>query len=128
MFRREVLGWRGSDMKRGIQLIVSALAVMLLVRPFDCFANGPRTREAMECCQKGKCAPTAKADDCCKNTVPGANHFLPSKAGGDAAAVFATTPASISLPAPASPFLGPAELLRSAPPGTLTARNLPLLI
>jgi hypothetical protein len=70
-----------NEMRRGVQIVVSLLAIVLLVRPFDCFAN-VRTREAMACCLKGKCVPSANADDCCKNTVPAANHLLISKSAG----------------------------------------------
>src|SRR5579875_1955351 len=66
-------------MRRGLQIVVSLLAILLLAHPFDCLAN-VRTPDAMRCCLKGQCAPTAKADGCCKNTVPGTNHFLIAKA------------------------------------------------
>ncbi len=57
-------------MGRSIKIVVSLVAVLMLLRPFDCFAGGLRTPEAMKCCLKGKCAPSANADDCCKNNVP----------------------------------------------------------
>jgi len=115
-------------MRRGVQIIVSLLAIVVLVHPFDCFANA-RTREAMECCLKGKCAPTAKADDCCKNTVPSVNHFLGSKAAGHSAPVLAVAPSSVFIPVPAASVQGTVDLLRHPPPGSgLNARNLPLLI
>jgi|SRR5579885_2021106 len=115
-------------MKRTIQIAISVLAIVLLVRPLDCFATA-RTREAMECCLKGKCAPSAKADDCCKNTVPGANHFLNAKASAHSAPVItlATTSSSARVPLPADDR--PGELPRHPPPPLLlTALNLPLLI
>jgi hypothetical protein len=115
-------------MKRAAQIAISVLAIILLVHPLDCFSKA-RTREAMECCLKGKCAPSANADDCCKNTVPSANHFLNAKAADHSAPVIAPVPASTSvpLPAPAGERFG--ELLRHPPPPlSLTALNLPLLI
>jgi hypothetical protein len=115
-------------MRRGVQIVVSLLAIVLLVRPFDCFAN-VRTREAMACCLKGKCVPSANADDCCKNTVPAANHVLGSKATGHWTPMVAlgTTSVSVSLPQLSVPLY--VDLLRRAPPPLiLTALNRPLLI
>lgn len=115
-------------MKRGIQIVVSLLAIVLLARPFDCFANA-RTPEAMKCCLKGQCAPSAKADDCCKNTVPGANHFVGSKAAGHWTPLLALAPATISVPLPTISAPGWVDsLTRPPPPLRLTALNLPLLI
>jgi hypothetical protein len=115
-------------MVRRTKIVLSLLAVVLLVRPFDCFASA-RTPQAMECCLKGKCAPTAKADDCCKNTVPGATHFVGSKGGGQSAPVLDVAPSFI----PGAPPVSSAEvcvnLFRHPPPsGSLNARSLPLLI
>jgi hypothetical protein len=116
-------------MRRGLQIVIGLLVVLLLVRPFDCFAYGSGTREAMECCIKGKCAPSAKADDCCENTIPDGNHFLGSKAADHSAPVFAITQPFISIPVPPSMGQGSGDLLRHPPPsGNLNARNLPLLI
>ena len=115
-------------MKRGIQIIVSLLAVVLLVRPFDCFADAP-TPETMRCCLKGKCAPVAKADDCCKNTVPEANNFLGSKATVHWTPEFALTTAPVSTASPAFAVQGSLDLLRQPQPSPGPAgRNLPLLI
>ena len=83
----------------------------------------------MECCLKGKCAPTAKSDDCCKNTVPGANHFLASKAAGHWVPFIALSPAPVSEPVPASSAQNSVDLHRHPPPAAnFTAQNLPLLI
>src|SRR5437016_2355305 len=75
-------------MRRAIHLAVVVLAIILLAKPFDCFASAPLTQEAADCCKKGKCAPTAKADDCCTTTVPGGNQFLGAKTPGHSALVF----------------------------------------
>ena len=121
-----MVGWK-IEMRRGVQIIVSLLAIVLLVRPFDCFAS-VRTREAMKCCLKGKCVPGANADDCCKNTVPAANHLLSSKAG------HSTPVLTLGAPAVSAPLLLPAvhisvDSLRSVPPPpNLTTLNRPLLI
>jgi hypothetical protein len=116
-------------MKRGIHIVVGLLAVVLLVRPFDCFASGLRDREAMDCCLKGKCAPTAKSDDCCKNTVPGDSHLIPSQVPNHSAPAFAVACSSVSIPLPVLADQGSVASLRHPPPSSnLTLRNLPLLI
>ena len=115
-------------MKRTIQIAVSLLAILMLAHPFDCFVNA-RTREAMDCCLKGQCAPTAKADDCCKNTVPGTNHFLGAKAPGHWTPTLAPGPPFVSMALPTSPVPGWVDLVRHPPPQlALTSVNLPLLI
>jgi len=67
------------QMRRFMHIAVALLAVFLLVRPFDCFANGKFDQKAAACCHKGKCSPS-NSDDCCKATVPGGNQFVMSKA------------------------------------------------
>src|SRR5258708_38084816 len=67
-------------MRRGILILIALIVVVLLVMPFDCFATGASSQTDVDCCLKGKCAPTAKSDECCKNTVPDGNQFVPSKA------------------------------------------------
>ena len=117
------------DVKRGIKIVVSLAAVLMLLRPFDCFARGPRTREAMKCCLNGKCAPSAKADDCCKNSVPDANQFVSSNAIDHCAPVSAIAPSAIFEPVPTLVFHALVDLPQHPPPrGNLTARTLPLLI
>jgi hypothetical protein len=67
-------------MQRGFHIAIAVLAILLLAKPFDCFAGGAWTQKAADCCKKGKCAPRADADECCKATVAGGNQFLGSKA------------------------------------------------
>lgn len=115
-------------MGRSIQFVVSLLAIVLLVRPYDCFAS-VRTREAMDCCLKGKCVPSAHADDCCKNTIPAANHLLASKAAGHWTPMLALGVPSVSVPLPTVAIQISIDLLRRAPPPlNLSAVNRPLLI
>jgi hypothetical protein len=116
------------EMRRGVQIVVSLLAIVLLVRPFDCFANS-RTPEAMACCLKGKCVPSANADDCCKNTVPAVNSLLISKTAGHWTPMLALGVPSVSAPLPPSAVQTHVDLLRRAPPPlNLTTLNRPLLI
>jgi hypothetical protein len=63
-------------MRPGIRIAVTLLAVLALIRPFDCFTSGVRTREAAACCLKGQCYPRANSDDCCKNSVPDDNRLV----------------------------------------------------
>ena len=58
-------------MCRGIHISFCLIAVLLLLKPFDCFSSGPFTQKAADCCKKGKCVPSTNADDCCKATLPG---------------------------------------------------------
>src|SRR6266478_8986025 len=66
-------------MHRGVQITVVLLAVLLLVRPFDCFTSGKFDQKAADCCNRGKCSPS-NPDDCCKATVQGGNDLLTSNA------------------------------------------------
>src|SRR5665213_4044825 len=73
--------WRAAcyseaGMRRGLHITITLMAVVLLLRPFDCLDGSSPKRQAMECCLKGKCAPTAKADECCKKTTPDYNLSL----------------------------------------------------
>jgi hypothetical protein len=116
-------------MRRGIYIATSLAAILLLIRPFDCFANPTPTREASDCCKKGKCAPSANADDCCKATVPGGDQFLVSKASDHSApvadlAIANDTGPSSELFSRQSLFIVP---LPSGSPPNLQL-NLPLLI
>lgn len=115
-------------MRRGVQIVVSVLAIVLLVHPFDCFATA-RTRDAMDCCLKGKCAPSANADDCCKNTSPTSNHVLASKAAGHWTPMLTLGVPSVSasFPLPAARF-SVDSFRRAPPPPNLTTLNRPLLI
>ena len=57
-------------MRRAIDITVSVLVALVLVSPLDCFAAKTQRPEAMECCLKGKCEPSAKSAECCKVGVP----------------------------------------------------------
>ena len=67
-------------MRRSVQIALTLLTVLLLVKPFDCFGSGQFTAKAADCCKKGKCAPSSNADDCCKGTLPGGKQLVLSKA------------------------------------------------
>ncbi len=115
-------------MKRSIHIFVSLLAVILLVRPFDCFAKAKPHQAAMDCCLKGNCAPTAKADDCCKTTAPDDGQIVLAKANIHPGPLVSLAVAPVSM-IPDSLTGGSIESLSHPPrsPG-LNARSLPLLI
>jgi hypothetical protein len=82
----------------------------------------------MECCLKGKCAPTAKSDECCKNTIPDHNKLAPLKTTDHSSPLIALLAVGIpTLVSPTSQPLG--EPVRHPPPRVeSTAPSLPLLI
>jgi hypothetical protein len=114
-------------MHRRIRIVVSLAAVMLLAKPVECFAGNTPDAKAMDCCLKGKCAPTAKSDECCKNTTPEGKALASPKAASDSSFVLAEPAVQVSLKSPTgvSFVTGP---LQHPPPASLTCRNLPLLI
>ena len=116
-------------MRRGIHIAIAVLGILLLAKPFDCFAGGAWTQKAADCCKKGKCVPSANADECCKATVPGGSQFLGSKAPDHSASVADVV--SASAPDLSSElFYGDSLFVVHSPPGSPpdTHRNLPLLI
>src|SRR5258705_13666332 len=84
-------------MRRSVHISVALLAVLVLLRPFDCFAGG-LTRKAAACCAKGKCLPTSNADDCCKGTVPEAGQLSKPDAPEQLTPVHAVIVAEIAAP------------------------------
>ena len=116
-------------MQRGIHIAIAVLAILLLAKPFDCFAGGAWTQKAADCCKKGKCAPRADADECCKATVPGGNQFLGSKAPNHSAPVMDLEVANES-DLSSELFNGDSLFVVHSPPGSPpdTHLNLPLLV
>jgi len=115
-------------MRRSIHISVTLLAVLVLIRPFDCFAGG-FTRKAAACCSKGKCLPTSNADECCKGTVPGASQLSTPKAPDQPTPVYAVMAADV--PGPFAPSCVAFWFDEAhAPPGLSPGSrlNLPLLI
>jgi len=115
-------------MRRGIHITISLMAVILLIRPFDCLAVGTPSREAADCCLKGKCVPTANSDECCKNPLPDNDQIAPSKVVGHSSPLIALT--AVHIPSLVSPtFLAVGDPESHPPPGIpLTSPSLPLLI
>ena len=116
-------------MRRGIHISVSFIAVLLLLKPFDCFSSGPFTQKAADCCKKGKCVPSTNADDCCKATLPGGKHVLASKAPRYSTPTLDLI--STNAPGPIVPAFAATTLTDVYPPTGSPPRshvNLPLLI
>jgi hypothetical protein len=115
-------------MRRGIQVAINALVVLLLLTPFDCFSGKKLTREAAECCKKGKCNPSNQ-DDCCKGTLPDGKHLVASKAQDFHAPSLDVLPAQ-TIPAAQPTFaLQTIDLVHAPPESPPSTRlNLPLLI
>src|SRR5258705_3772333 len=115
-------------MRRSVHISVALLAVLVLLRPFDCFAGG-FTRKAAACCAKGKCLPTSNTDECCKSTVPAGNQPSAPKAPDQPTPVYAVRASAV--PGPLAPAFAAFRFDEAhAPPGSppLSCLNLPLLI
>jgi hypothetical protein len=116
-------------MRRGFHIAISLMAVVVLLRPFDCFAAGAPSRQAADCCLKGKCAPTADSDGCCKHNAPDSSQLVTSKAADHSSPLIAL--AADHIPALAFPltFQALSDRVQHPPPRMeLTAPSLPLLI
>ena len=115
-------------MQRSVQIAIALLAILLVAKPFDCFAGGAWAKKDMDCCKKGKCTPRADADDCCKATTPNGNQFLGGKPVDHSAPVAELT--SAYEPQPGSPlFFEPLFDVHSPPGSPPDLRlSLPLLI
>ena len=116
-------------MRRGIHISVSLIAVLLLMKPFDCFSSGPFTQKAADCCKKGKCVPSSNADDCCKGTLPGGKQLVASKAPHHS--IPAPDLIATATQGPIAPAFAAVALDQTnAPPGSppISRLNLPLLI
>jgi hypothetical protein len=116
-------------MRRSLHIAVAVLAVLLLVRPFDCFAGGKFDQKAADCCRKGKCSPS-NSDDCCKATVQGGNQLVTAKAADHSSPVLDLLMADIPS-ATSEPFvISPLNVEIHPPPGSPPdlRLNLPLLI
>ena len=115
-------------MRRSIQIAISLAAVVLLLKPFDCFSSGPITKKTAECCKRGKCMPSSNSDDCCKGTIPGGKQLL-GKAADHVAidVVFLVANVTAHVPLVFGNVISSDVLSLSASPPD-TRLNLPLLI
>lgn len=115
-------------MRRSIQIALTVVTILLLVKPFDCFDSGQFTAKAAACCKKGKCNPST-GDDCCKGTLPGGKQLAFSKASNH-------IPVTLELIAKVAPITIAPVLVsivpieKSEPPGSPPGStvSLPLLV
>ena len=115
-------------MRRGLHIAISLMVVVLMLRPFDCFAAGAQIRQVADCCLRGNCVPTANSDECCKNTVPENSQLAPSKAAERSSPLIALTLVHLPSLVPEL-FKTVSDAVIHPPPGIrLTAPILPLLI
>jgi hypothetical protein len=114
-------------MRRSIHIAIALLAVLALVRPFDCLAF---TRKSAACCMKGKCMPSANADECCKGTAPGSSNQLSTTKATDHSTHLPALGSAIIAAALADPSVICSFDEAHAPPGSPPSSrlNLPLLI
>ena len=115
-------------MRRSMHIAVAVLAVLLLLRPFDCFAGGKFDQKAADCCKKGKCSPS-NSDECCKATVPGGNQLVTSKAPDPPSPVLDLLAADVPNTT-SNPLVSFLAVAVHSPPGSPPdfRLNLPLLI
>jgi hypothetical protein len=116
-------------MRRALHIAVSLMVVVLLLRPFECFAAGTSRSDAADCCLKGTCAPTTNSDACCKNSVPVRDQFVPVKFTGHLARLIVIAAVYVPVPPPRSSIRAFADPAQHPPPRIeFIAPSLPLLI
>jgi hypothetical protein len=117
------------QMRRCLHIAVAVLAVLLLVRPFDCFAGGKFDQKAADCCKKGKCSPS-NSDDCCKATLPGGSQLVAAKTTDHSSPAIDLLAADVPSATSAPLILAFLAVVIHPPPGSPPdfRLNLPLLI
>lgn len=116
-------------MRRGLDVAIALVAVLLLVKPSGCFARGVSPQKAMVCCREDKCIPRSNSGECCKHTAPDCRQVeVPDSPGISppvAEAGILDDPDTTSQEAAAHPLV---EL--GAPPGSPpdSGLDLPLLV
>lgn len=115
-------------MQRGFHIAIALVAVLLLARPFDCFAGGTFDRKAVDCCTKGKCHQSADSDPCCKASVPDGGHFMGGKAADHSSPLLAVIFDRVPNVTPSQSVEVPSIAVSHPPPLGWSASNLPLLI
>jgi len=91
------------------------MVALLFLRPFECIATGAPPSDTADCCLKGKCAPTASSDACCKNSVPDRDRFVPSKAAEHSSPLISIVAVCVPALAPGYTFRAFADPARHPP-------------
>src|ERR1017187_1848011 len=115
-------------MWRKVQIAVSVIAMLLLIRPLDCLAFGASPRDAAKCCVKGKCSPTAKSDDCCRASVPDNSQSMPGAVAGHSAPLIDLVAVQLPNSVPSLRFDMHSDTARHPPPLYRVPYTVPLLI
>src|SRR5260221_104768 len=116
------------NVRRSIHMAIALLAVLVLIRPLDCFASG-FTRKAAACCIKGKCLPSANADECCKGSVPAGRQLSAPESPDTSTAIPAIMLVHVARPITPVFFDFRSDEVHRPPGSSLDSRlNLPLLI
>jgi hypothetical protein len=126
--RLQKICYAESEMRRSFNIAIALMAILLLARPFDCFASGKFDRKAADCCTKGKCHQSADSDPCCKASLPDGNHFVSGKAADHSSPQLAVISVQVPSLAPPQPIEAPSTAVSHPPPRGRTTANLPLLI
>ena len=115
-------------------MVVLGLAASLL-NAGECGSPFFATKEARDCCNRGKCAPSNQKDDCCKvsNVSTSSAYLIRGKASVPSPLIHINSAAITAVLTPVHPILPLSSLLRAdhtwlGPPPPLVAFNLPLLI
>jgi len=116
-------------MRRAIDITVSVLVALVLLTPLDCFAAKAQRPEAMECCLKGKCEPSAKSAECCKAGVPDRDQVGPQPTDHRPALNVLSVLAVLPLDSPLINHTSLGEPVKHPPPRLDSiSSSLPLLI
>ena len=118
-------------MPGAVKIALSLLTALALLGPFDCFAAGQGpfpSQQKMDCCLKGKCAPKASSDDCCKAGAPRQDQLAP-KTVDHKPAVSALIEVAVVPPVPGLPATRVTPPASHPPPlSSSIPASLPLLI
>jgi hypothetical protein len=115
-------------MGRKVHILVSVIAMILLIRPLDCLAFGVSRSETAKCCLKGKCAPTAQADACCRASVPDSNQAIPGATADNTVPLLDLAAVHLPICAPSLRCEIHLDAVRHPPPLNPATYTPPLLI
>ena len=120
-------------MRRPFHMTIAMVAVLLILRPLDCFSMPAMSQEAAECCRKGHCDHKgASEDNCCKADTRGSSSLYTQSETQDFGGPVPVLVALVAQPTASmfcssrAQFFAADRSLPGSPPGYCL--NLPLLI